>query len=508
MPRIQEYTSRVNTAGPVDAPQYSGAEFSRAGVLSGLGKQVGELGEVVFKVGEVQEQSRLEAQAAEFQSKKTAELMDQVQKGTLDVEKFRESLDADLNKMSEGISSGRNRRAFQGTAARLKGHFLQSAVHGSAELAGAKAKADFETTLGARSSALMQSPSDFEFTMGEQDATINNLVATRGLPAAEAEKLRVHSRRNLAEASIRGWIKTSPDVAKSDLDSGKWDAHIDTDLKKQMYGELKVEEHARAAEEAHRLAEAKRATEAQREVTENEFVSKWVKGQLSPGEIAKSNLDPDKKIRYINMVKAEAEQPRRTDVAIFNSLFDKIHLPDSDPRKIRDENDLNGFFMANKLSKDDFNFLRTEFQGRRTQAGQIEGDLKKGVMEIASGKLTKSNPMTGMRDPDGDERLQKFRVLFQGEFERGKKAGKSPIDMLTPGKPDYLGHLVNQFIPSMEEVQRAQLRDIMGHEPMPMASSADPASSPTPSATPSQKPARPPRNKGESAADYLKRIGQ
>ena len=491
----------------MDAPQYTGAEFSRAGVMAGLGKEIGNTGEIVYRHAEVQEQSKLEAQAAEFQSQTTTALMEQVQKGTLDVEKFSQDLQTGLDKMGEGIQGGRNRRAFEGTAARLKSHFMQSAVQGSAELAGARATANFSTTLKARSSSLMSDPSQFEFTLGEQDKTIDGLVANMGLPAAKAEELRVKSRSDLAESAVRGWIKARPDVAKADLDSGKWDGFIGGDLKKQLYGELTIAENAREADVAHRRAEAKRVMEEQQKATKNDFIAKWVKGELSPQSIVESNLDPEDKKAYINMVKADAEGgPRRTDPATFNTLFKNIHLPDSDPNKIRDEKELNQYFLANKLKKEDFQWLRGEINGRRTEEGRIEGDLKEGIVDIAAGKLTKSNPMTGMRDPDGDERLQKFKIHLLREFDAGKRAGKNPTNMLTPGHPDYLGGLVNQYIPTQDEVFKSQMRYAMGSEPMPMAS--NPGASPTPSGTPTEAPKKEvaPRLPGETIQQWRKRV--
>jgi hypothetical protein len=189
------------------------------------------------------------------------------------------------------------------------------------------------------------------------------------------------------------------------------------------------------------------------------------------------------------------------------SLYQRIHLPDDDDKKLRDENELNKYF-GNGLSMSDLNHLRDEMQGRQTTAGQIEGDLRKQVLEIAKGKLTKSNPLTGFRDPVGDEQMQRFMVFFLDEYKNQRAKGKSAVELLSPDSPMYLGKNINQFVRTPQQI----LRDMAPKRAQPsdgMASTitgAQNAEAGTPTFRAPQKPKAGPRLEGESAADYLKRI--
>jgi hypothetical protein len=320
---------------------------------------------------------------------------------------------------------------------------------------------------------------------------------------------------DLAESAVRGWIKLNPEDAKAQLTAGKWNDLVSGDVKKQLFHESDMAINAKRIEEERRQKEIEKALEAKKEQTRNDFLVQMEKGSLSAKDILGSNLDAfgsGSKHTFLEMLKASGDSKLRTDPAAFIDAFKRIHLPDDDPKKLRDEEDLNQLLIGRKVTFEDLNKLRGEFQGRKTTEGQIEAELKKNVIKMAESSLTRTNPLMGIRDPQGDEQMQKFLTYFLTEFENQKKKGKNARDLLDPGSPDYLGKSVAQFARSPQQIMKDMAK-------MATSSSTDgglqstPGVSPSPDASPSALPSPGPsgdraRKPGESIQEYMKRVGK
>lgn len=157
------------------------------------------------------------------------------------------------------------------------------------------------------------------------------------------------------------------------------------------------------------------------------------------------------------------------------------------------------------------NHLRDEMQGKQTEAGKIENDMRQRVMDIAKGKLTKSNPLTGFRDPMGDEQYAKFMVYFMDAYKTQRAGGKSAVALLSPDSPDYLGKMISSYTRTNQQIMRdlapkrsAPAGGGLALTPQTQPAEAGPATTPLYRAPAPPKPS--PRQSGESAADYLKRI--
>jgi hypothetical protein len=324
-------------------------------------------------------------------------------------------------------------------------------------------------------------------------------VAT-GLPGSAAEELKGVARKELAKSALSGWVNANPGYAKELLKSGKFDPYIDGDLKQFMYGQADQAIRAKDADAERARREQERVIKEKQAATQNSFLAKMVDGKLTATDVLRSNLDPfgsGSKEQFIQMMKSAAEKPPKTDPATFRALFDRIHLPDGDPKKILDDNELNEYVVKGLLDYDDLNNLRGEVQGRKTEQGRVESDLRASVLKSAEDMLVKRDKLTGIADPDGEEQYLRFKTMFYSEFDRQRKEGKSPLDLLSPDSPDYLGKHIRPFVKTPQQMLKDGMRRLK-----PIAS---PAPEGTPSATPDPKTARLPK---ESAADYLKRLGK
>lgn len=491
MPVIREYTQRVQTPGPsrADIPNTEGG----VGVATRrLAESVRSVGDVVNKRAEQSEVSTLNAQMAEVQeryTKKWRETLKTAEPGdpTL-AQTFMEDFEKEVQPLGDEYSTSAGRAQFQNSYARLHLHFASTADAGQAELAGVKARNDYETTVSGLSSSLLNDPSSFSLSLENHNNAVDNLVNSGLLPRFEADKLKQEGSRTLAKSTVRGWIDLDAKSAEQEINSGRWDQFLDGDLKRQLLGEAKQGIRAAEVEEERRKAEAKARLEEQQTITQNKLLEKLTKNQLTADDILKSNLDPfgsGGKSQFLNMIQENLSGGVRKDPATMSELYRRIHLDDGDPQKIVDEKDLYPYFS--KLGTDGMQALRNEIQGKGTQEGRIEGELKSQLLKIAEQKLVK--PSWGGYDAGGRENYIRYMDFINQELLRQKKAGKSYRQLLVPGSPDYLGDLISNFTKTPQQQMEALTRQR------------------TPVTTPPGQTQSVKRNPGESIEAYNKRTG-
>ncbi len=519
MPQIKEYQSQTQVQGPTQIRQATAEDFG-AGVdreLRGLGEAITDSSVRIKRAQDQSEISDLNAKMSGIHAQFTIGLQERLRTADPNdktvAEKFVTEFDEAVGKVGDNVSTSGGRAYFTQASAAMRAHFQENAAAGQADLAGVKAKTDYSTALNNYSSTLVNDPSSFQLMSTMHNASIDGLVSSGGLPSKAALQLKQQGQAELAKSAVRGWIKLDPQLAKKQLDAKQWDNFFDGDAKYQMYGEVKQAESAMRIEEERRRTEAKRLREEQQTNTQNQMLSAMTENKLSTKEILESNLDPfgsGSKQQFLNMLEAHENSKAnkiKTDSGVFISLFEKIHLPDGNTNKIVDENDLNRY-LGKGLTIESLNQLRAEMQGKKTQAGSTESELKKGVIDIAKGQLTRSNPLTGIRDPIGDEQQQRFMSWFLTEYEEKRKAGKSATELLDPNSSDYLGKQIGRFTRSQQQILQDMTRSLA---PKPSVQpevaapvSAGPGTSPT-AAPVSAEPTVNARQPGESAADYLKR---
>lgn len=502
MPTIREYSQQVRTPGPIDrgydTPEQHGAASARG--LQTLGNTISQVGNVVARREEQENVSSVTAEIAKANADLAIEFQ-QIMRTTepgdkAPFEEFSKKVDDTLGKVGELATTRAARQFHQEASIRIKGQLYKSIDSGQADLAGVKAENDYRGTFNNLSATAMADPSSLQLQRELHEGAVNNLVNSGLLPADKAAEMRVKGNAQLVQSAVRGWAQLNPDYAKSKLDSGEFDKDLGADGKAQMYGEIDQSIRARRAEEERQIRLQERELELKQRATQNDLLKKFVGNTLSEKDILNSNLEPfgsGSKDQFIGMLERanKGGKALETNSHTMISLFNRIHLPDGDPQKIVDENELNEYF-GRGLSFADLNKLRDEMQGANTEEGKIEASLKKQTMEFAKSKLSKANPLMGIRDPEGDENLQRFMTFFFQEYAEQRRQGVPASKLLNPDSPEYLGKYVNNFSKDPSEIMRSLTRR-KTVTPLPInGATAAPV-------------ARPPRNAGESAADYLKR---
>jgi len=69
----------------------------------------------------------------------------------------------------------------------------------------------------------------------------------------------------------------------------------------------------------------------------------------------------------------------------------------------------------------------------------------------AKGQISGSDEELHIKDPKGDELYLKFLATALPAYEEGKKAGKTPAQLLNPDSPDYVGKAITQYKRPMDQ---------------------------------------------------------
>ncbi len=468
MPVIREYRSQVRAPGVINTPKVSadqmGAGSGRA--IENLGTAVQQVGKVAFDIHDRQNTSDVTAKITQANADLAIDLQETIRTAEPGDKKafeaFDERAEATLGKVGEVAETPGAREFYTQASARIKAQLAQTSTHGQAELAGIKAINDYTSTMNSLSAASTADPSSQALQKEMHLAAINNLVSSGQLPRSKAIELEREGSKKLAVATVRGWANLNPDYAKEKLKSGEYDKDLGSEGKLQLIGEIEQAVRGKEIEAERRIREQERIIKKQQQDTQNQMLENMVAGSLTSKDILNSNLEAfgsGSKEQFLNMLKTSNARGDRlqTDSGTMINLFNRIHLPDGDPQKITDENELNKYY-GNGISMPDLNRLRDELQGKQTEAGKIESDMKKQVMDIARGQLTKSNPLTGLRDPVGDEQMQKFMVFFFDEYKQRRAKGESAVSLLNPDSPSYLGKSISSYVRTPQQVMNDMVR--------------------------------------------------
>lgn len=473
MARIRDYQTQESTAGAIGVRRVIPSDLS-AGIGSDLGDALSGVAETMQKVAQRQELSDVEVKGYEKRAQWTTEFNKRATEAdpgdTSFADKFLEDFNADTAALGNNLKTAAGRRAFNESRAKMASDFAVRAGQYQAELAGVQAKTNYLRGLDANRNTLIGDPTQFSDVLSE---TLKNLNDPTGpysaMPPAARLQLETDTKKQLALSAVEGTINLSPELGKRQLTEGRWDEYLDADNKSQLLRQADTGIRAKEVETERARVAAERAQEKARQATADSFLPKIFDPDgpsLSTADILRSNLTPAQKEHYIGLVErvSKASTKLETSGPVMIDLYNRIHLPDGDPRKIVNEDDLDGYF-GKGLNIESLRQLRDEMRGRRTSEGIIESDLKKGLVTTARSALTSTSDMLGSRDPRGDEQLQKFMSYFLPEYDRQRKAGKTPLELLSPDSPDYLGKSIDQFKRPWDEILRDRLPQIGAPRP-------------------------------------------
>lgn len=473
MPKIRVYEQQVDFA-PVQANTnrevYAPTQETKS--RAGLGQAISGFADALQKRNEANDISDSAKKLAQINDQFTTEYetaLDESVNGTDEpqdprkfAEEFMSKYEKRIAEARSGTSTAAGQQYFDRSASQMHSQFVQKAAATAGELSRTKAINNYNQTVDTYSSKLMRSPSDFEFDVGEVNSSLDALVG-RGLNAPQVEKLKLQARKKLSEGAVRGWIRADPEDAQKQLDDGVWDNEITSDLKKQLYGEVDNEIRSRKADARQAKLDEKELHKEDQMKIENDFIAKFIKGGLRAREVSASLLDPEKKRIYLNMIEENQKAGGiKTDPATFSKIWEAIHAPEGTPGKITKEEDLYQYVTQRKLAPEQLDFFRKELGEKKSLRGQLESDNKANFVAMAKGWITKSNPLQGKIDYDGDRRATNFTYFVNEEILKRREAGQSIAPLFDEKSPEYLGNFVHKFQKPAREAMKARSKAFNG----------------------------------------------
>lgn len=174
---------------------------------------------------------------------------------------------------------------------------------------------------------------------------------------------------------------------------------------------------------------------------------------LSAVQIVRDDrLSREAKDRLIKLVTEPGNKDDKTYGSGFVQAFQMVHAPDGTPGRITDVNQLYSRIGPHgDLTMAGVEKLRGEIGLRKTPEGAAESDMKKEFLRNARGQISGSDEGLHIKDPKGDELYLRFMAQALPAYDAGRKAGKSPQQLLDPDSPDYVGKIIRNFKRPMDQ---------------------------------------------------------
>lgn len=149
-------------------------------------------------------------------------------------------------------------------------------------------------------------------------------------------------------------------------------------------------------------------------------------------------------------------------------LIDAMRKPDGDPEKLTDQSPIFDAYIARKLTRPDFEFLRKQFNdGAGAEAGSLP-KLKKAFTDQAKEAINLANMGGSMTGGSGTFARYEFERLIDRKVDDYRKSGKDPTSLFDPGSSDYLGKpdqtgrpaILKPFLADMQQSTRNAASEI------------------------------------------------
>lgn len=377
---------------------------------------------------------------------------------------------------------------------------------GQAQLSGDAVVTALDRTKNVLGNAVYQDPSLYTGARDLANSSVDSLIAAHpDVPRAAIEQHRDKVQRSLAWSAVTGLAEKNPAAAKQVLQSGQFSA---------VFSQQDTERLSNYADKQSRAAfQAERQAKLQQKSDEKDAVDTAV-NKLTSTAVQQDGSVTLPKDYFKSVAALEAQFPNQppqtfraamdfgtkiiddqekgiktvTDPHTFEDFRQRAALAPTDPNALTTEQ----VYQAaadGKLSTKDFSFYRG-WVGEDNKNPQ-KSDQQKQLNQFFTGNksfITKANPFMAIQDAQGDQRYMQFQQDKQQQYWAGIANGEKPYDLLSPSSKDYIGKDISRY-----QLSTSQTETGLG---------ADTNTPPVP-----VKSAPPVRIKGESAADYLKRVG-
>lgn len=480
MARIEEYTPQLEAPGPVAAVAPNLEQANAVGrSLQNVGGAVEQVGDLLHRRQAQEEVSQVYSSAATMRAQLNQQIKDGSDNGNLDQDSINQSFSDWADQQGNQYNTAEGKDAFNRQKARVGAYVTTRMGSAQAQLAGQRAVDAYEDAFHANSSVVMQDPSSFPDIYGSSVEQLHSSVQLGQIPAADEKMYQRKMGLELSKSAIMGLVQTKPDAAKAMLDSGAYDQWLGPEDKEKQYQLVQQWQHGSEVEAARKDKVVQQASDEQAENWRLQAYQKLDNNTLSPKEVYGAPITADEQHKWTSMINAASKEEMKTDPRIMNNLTRRILLPDNDPQKISDPNQIYDY-VGKGISTSNLENLTGLM--RKTPEGEAMNDNRKRLFDIAQAALVKKNAQMGIQDPQGEYRLLQFQSALQSK-EKEYRSQQKPIGSLyDPTAPDFFGKQIGHYQPSQQDL----MNSLVNNQIMPAAVQNDPGTkvSPTPGQTP------------------------
>lgn len=456
MAKIPEYTSQVGAQGQLNVQQLSASDIAPSAGIEKLGGTVQEHAELLQQHANREDVANTSASAASLQAYHLQKMQDDSTAGKFNVSDALTNAQKDFDDVTEGTSTAAGKNYATKTSARMMADLSRAAHTIQAKVDGEKQVNHYKTSLSGLSQAALQNPGSYQSQLQNHDEALAHL------PPKVAEAMRVSGNKQIEKSAAIGFINDNTTMGRSMIKSGAFKSLDGTEVE-ALY------QHANVVDSANELAmkRAQKATDdqlgQQQMQVKDKMVDSIVKGDFDPMSVTRGEgtiLDPNDKMSIVNWAHKMTTDKFKGDPGVEEEVRQRIHLPDGDPEKIINENDL---FHIDGLGGAGLSRMRKEIQTRRTDDGSLlESDMKNTVFNSAKNTLVKGNPMMGIKDPSGEENFAKFKIFAAKYIDDERKKGTPLAELTTPGSKKYVGQYVSSFARTPQQIMKDMTNQIHG----------------------------------------------
>jgi len=475
MPQIRQYEQQVNAAGPANVQQANASTFGGnvGDAVRGFGSEISNAADVLYRREVQNDVSDVDSKVSNARAKLTTDLLDQKQKGTLDVDQFKAHVDETLDAASQDIKTNEGQNLFNRHKAAAQLEFTRSAIEGAADLAGKKTVANYRDAENVDIGILANDPSQRDTLLAKRRDWVDSQVQSGLLQADQADKLKLDANQVYAEAAMRGTARFSPELAQKQLDNP-------SDPVNNLLGEtgrykMQIEvQHYQNSKNTTVLKMQKAADDAaaaKAQEIQSGWYDKLAKNQLSADEVnfgpQSKDVDWQDKKKFIDMMRARQEEgPVRGDGPGMTTALANIWKPNNDPTKtVHTEDDLRQMYLNKQLSFSGFQKAQAEFARNSSGAtAELNAFKKSNLWKDAYNQIAKPNAM-GIADPQGLHNFNMWQTETMDKIHNGQKDGSFNNSWLTDEKNDnYLGNF-SKYQRSMDDIIKDQAARISNTHP-------------------------------------------
>lgn len=437
MPKIHPY--EPNTVPDLTTSSKVATAGDTGEGLQQLGSGIAKLGAGIEEHTTRQEAGQNDLSISVLETDKVKELKNLQQPlNDEQIGQFMSDYDDKVSKLSENTSTGASQEYLDKKNAATRESIFKALLTRNATLTGEQTTANYHAMTQTKSYMANSVPDMQTFQKVSQD--MRDYANIQNVPKATADELYQKSMKEVSFSNFEGNLRLKgADYAKGLIDAGAYKDFIDGTDRDRMVKMADSYEKAKSADYKKAINDQNLAERQMQKKVGLEFVDLAASKQLStdrilttPGvswEFKKRWMDTVSRGENINFKLPDQQAIQKAQV------YDKLHgLPDDHPGAITEPEQLMN--DAAGLNDSDVGELNQSLKEKNDPSKQTEVRLKNTAIQKAKSVLI--DPKLNGMDAVGSKRYNEFIGDLNKTYDQEVKAGKSSIDLMTPGTKDYI----------------------------------------------------------------------